>query len=1278
MITADAPSFRLATAQRRAILCDSIVAVWSLVAALSLLAGLPGCDGNRRANGAATDLDAQGYNPGGWYGDADAAVGDTVGWDALTGSADAIAVATDGSAVALPGAIALPCGGASAKPNGTCCPAGQGWNQQAQACQGFSLAECPVPATCAPKWCADWKGATGQPCSGGSVNCQAIPRVCTAAEIDASATCGAGQFPAGPTCQAAGSSVQLPGGALASAGLPQAASPAQAPPPEMQVVPPKALAPQADLQLCVASDQAAPACAGCSVGQFKDGNGACQPDGAALPAWCPQGFVASTAAVPTCAADPADCATDPFAGVADGPGHWFVDSQSAAEALGTRSAPFATVAQALAAAAAAGQTAVTIALAAGIHPLAAGKTAVPASVKIVGRCAHLTKLQAANSQAGSTLALAGQLEGIAVAGGDTVITAAAGAVVLRAHVIGGSTAALLCNGCKAERILISAQQRGIQVDKGTVVLDRVRIQESADRGLLLAGAATATLTDVVITDTKPTSKGTGGYAILLAEGATASGQGVRITGASAAGIAAFDAGTAAHLSRVWISGTKASLSSGEGGHGALATGGGRLHFTHARISGNLAVGVLSWGAGSQVHLLNSVVEATSPAPDLSSGDGLRAQKGGQLHLKACLIQANHTRGILVSGPGAALFGERLVIRDTLPRASDLGGGYGLWVEDGASATLATSRVQGNRLAGIGVAGKGSNIAVNGVEVLATLPSAKTGQGGYGLLAAEDASAQLAKVRLSANHAVGLWISDGALANAEQLVVDHTAALADLTLGRGIQVSAQASLTASNALIYANRDIGLLVDGAGTNLQLGSVSGAPSVVAAMQPRASDGGGGRALLVQGGAKAVVTGTHINGARELAVAASGADTSLALAHVWITETSPRSSDLLQGRAIAVEAGAKLAVAKVVILQAHEAGISVSGATLTGSDLWVDQTLPSGSTGGGKAQVGATLGRGMDISGKAKVQLARVRLSRNRDVALSVAHTGTVAEFTDLVIDGTLEEPATLEGGRGLQVIGGATAHVRGLWMENNKDIAVLIAQAGSALTGYDVRLLATQPEASQGVRGLGMAVLGAKVQLVGAQISGHRQHGIYSEYGQLTLVGAAIAATQGLPNGTGGQGVVASKGALELWGCQLKGHRGAALLAQLAQVTIERSAFLATQTAHIPGSLDLAADGLLLVDCLEALVRRALVAGNARAGIVLHGGSALVDGISLENNGFAWSVQATAQLVSNAAALVGNLQSAWTGPALQWFLAPVAAFVRPVLGSVTVDGAPMPISP
>ena len=1028
----------------------------------------------------------------------------------------------------------------------------------------------------------------------------------------------------------------------------------------------------------VASDLASPDCSGCAVGQAKSATGSCQEESTDLPSWCPQGFVESGDAVPKCTADIADCATSPFAGVADGPSNWFVDSQTQGEQNGTQAAPFLSLDQALAAAKASGAPQSTIALAAGSHPLSAGPTQIPAGVKILGRCAQLTTLQAANDIAGSTLLLSGALEGVTVSGGEVPVTASGPGLLKRAHLVGGTTAGLLCNGCVVQQVVVSAKNRGIEVEGGVVTLQQVRVQASTDRGVTLAGSATAVFVDVVVSEIKTNSQGKGGYGLLLAEKATATGKGLRIVGAASAGIIALDAGTSGQFSRVSVQGTKAAGGSSEHGPALLASAGAQLQVTHGRFSNSQGVGVLSSGAGSQVRLLNCIVEGTTASKSQGSGDGLRAEDGGLVQIKACLIQGNRTRGILVSGPGAKLVAERVVIRDTLPRASDLKGGYGLWVEDGGSAAVTGGRIQSNRTAGVGVAGQGSSATLQSVEVLATLPSAKDATAGYGVLAAEGAMLQLAGARISGNRAVGLWISDGATATGKNVVVDHTASLADLSQGRGIQVSSGAKLNLSDALVYGNRDLGILVDGAGAALELGTAGGPATVIAAMLPRGYDGGGGRALQVQSGAKAVVTNAHISGARELAVAVTGSKSQLSLSQVWVTETSPRASDLLLGRGIAAEAGAKLTVAGVTILRARDAGLSVAGAEVTGHDLWVDETLPTALAPLGAATWSPIHGRGLELSGKSKVQLQRVRLSRNRDVALALAHTGTSAEFSDLVIDGTTEEPATLEGGGAIQVIGGARLRLKGVRLQNNRDVAVLVTGSGSDLSAQDLSIDQTLPEAAKGTRGLGLAVVGATANLVGALITNQRQHGVYSEHAVLSLIGTVVKGTLPLPNGTAGQGIHTKGGELQCWGCQALGNRGAALVAQLTSVLLERTALLGSQLSPNAQVADLAGDGLLLVDCLEASLHNIVLAANARAGAVLHGGSTLAVGISLIGNKFAWSIQAAAQLVTSAAVVTNNLQNAWTGPALQWFVAPVVLQARPVLGLATVSELGSGIAP
>ena len=112
---------------------------------------------------------------------------------------------------------------------------------------------------------------------------------------------------------------------------------------------------------------------GCAPGFTHDGNGGCRPT---LPA---ESCKAGTMAVPgdeTCA-EVAPCGTETFGAIPDAPGTAFVDPAAAAGGIGSKSAPFASIAAALA------TSASTVALAAGTYT---GDLVLDRSVTLVGRC----------------------------------------------------------------------------------------------------------------------------------------------------------------------------------------------------------------------------------------------------------------------------------------------------------------------------------------------------------------------------------------------------------------------------------------------------------------------------------------------------------------------------------------------------------------------------------------------------------------------------------------------------------------------------------------------------------------------------------------------------------------------------------------------------------------------------------------------------------------------------------------------------------------------------
>lgn len=912
----------------------------------------------------------------------------------------------------------------------------------------------------------------------------------------------------------------LPGGGAAAADLPASPSPALAAPEQLRV------AETPDLALCLAGDSTPDSCAGCEVSQALDPSGTCAPLEAFLPAACPPGFAVDLANAPSCVADPSDCASDAFAGIQDGDQHWFVDPAFQGEATGKRDAPFATLGQALKLA----EAGSTIALAAGTHALPKGESTVAAGVEVVGRCAALTSLQLPGGKSDTSLIVQGHVEGVAISGGSIPLVVQNGGTARRVAVGQGSWAAVRCGGCTLEQLVVGGPGRGIAFDPGAATLHQVRVHAAVSRGLELAGGVTLVFDDVGISATQPTAS-SGGYGILASNGAKLTGRGLRISGSSAAAVAAFNPGTSAVLSFAEIIDTSASMPSGEGGHGLLSSGGAWVSLSHGRLKGNQGVGALSWGKGSQLQLVNTAVLQTLAAPDQGSGDGARAQNGGHLGLRAVLLQGNRSRGVLATGAASQLEAQRLVIADTLPRAADLLQGFGILVEQGATASVDGAHLQGNRSAAALVTGKGS-----------------------------------------------------------QLTLQH------------------------------------------------------AILADTLPRASDNAAGYGIEVASGGHAIVQMIHVARARTAAMLVAGEGSQAQFAQAWLTETLPRAADGRFGRGLVVAQSAAVIGSGLGIFAARDVGASVTEAELSAQNVWISQTLSAGQAPG----------RGLEVTEGGIAKVRQLRLSGHQSVALAASGTGTTADIADLIVDAGAAQNQAASGGA-VQVSAQARLALRGFRLDNLSLPGLLASDYATRLDAIDGQL--DSPALGAAQRSFGaVAVGGATLTLTGAALRHCRGAGVMADNAKVELNGVVVSHTSPLADGSGGAGLHAHLGHALLWGSQLTANRGAALAALGSQVELQRCAATATLPLKVAGLID-TADGLLLINGLESRLKDVVVAGHPRTGIVIQSGSLLAIGLALRGNGFAWSVQGLAQLVTNTAVILDNLQNVWTGPALPWNPPPTA---------------------
>ena len=187
-------------------------------------------------------------------------------------------------------------------------------------------------------------------------------------------------------------------------------------------------------------------------------------------------------------------------------------------------------------------------------------------------------------------------------------------------------------------------------------------------------------------------------------------------------------------------------------------------------------------------------------------------------------------------------------------------------------------------------------------------------------------------------------------------------------------------------------------------------------------------------------------------------------------------------------VSGGAQLSFARGLVSGNRDVGVIVgsAGTIATFENVVIEDTKEKVSDG--------SRGWGMQVSDGAQVSFTRGLVSGNRDVGVVVGSAGTIATFEDVVIEDTQEEASDGSGGQGLQIQEGAqVSFTRGL-VSGNRDVGVLVGDAGAVATFEDVVIEDTQEEASDGTGGRGLNIQeGAQVSFTRGLVSGNREMGI-----------------------------------------------------------------------------------------------------------------------------------------------------------------------------------------
>ncbi len=629
----------------------------------------------------------------------------------------------------------------------------------------------------------------------------------------------------------------------------------------------------------------------------------------------------------------------------------YVQAGASSGGDGTEAAPFATIADATAAA----TPGTIIALAAGDYDEA---VVLRDGVELWGTCAAQTHLTV-TTPAFATVTLLGT--GTAVRdvsiSGDTsglVVEGRAAATIDGVAIEGATTAGMevrMDGQATLDDVVIRDTQTsptdhfsawGLLVDTGgRVVASRLAVERCGFGGVgAYSAGSSLMLADSVVADTKPVDLAydamhVTGFGIITGGGATSTLDRVVVERATFAGITAGSGGRV-DGSSVLVRDTRPNTGPFDRGYGVEVQASGTVHLERSRLVQSVGVAAGALGSDAGVELIDSIVEDTAANASGYDGFGGSATGGGSVSLTRVLVRRCETDALIATDAGSKLDLTDVAATDTRPQPTDHNGADGLYLDSSGSATVQRVLIDGASLAGIEDLAPGS---LTGTDLTVRNVGPTTGSAitGIGVGLSVESGAQVDLTRLAISHATGLgMIVYGASTKAtvHDLRIESTApAAADFSyasmtrLGRALEVQTGATADIERAVLAENHETAIDAVDVGTSLMLGDV-----VVRDMRSEVTTNGGGSGIEASLGAHVTVAGARIERTRAVAVASYGMGTAISLSDVDILDTAENAcaadtcADTSAGFGMVSSGGASLTATRFLVTRSALCGVQVA----------------------------------------------------------------------------------------------------------------------------------------------------------------------------------------------------------------------------------------------------------------------------------------------------------------------------------------------------------------
>ena len=279
-------------------------------------------------------------------------------------------------------------------------------------------------------------------------------------------------------------------------------------------------------------------------------------------------------------------------------------------------------------------------------------------------------------------------------------------------------------------------------------------------------------------------------------------------------------------------------------------------------------------------------------------------------------------------------------------------------------------------------------------------------------------------------------------------------------------------------------------------------------------------------------------------------------------VDDTRPHPVDQTRGQGIVAREGSVLVLTEVALSNNHDIGIYAfdAGTSVSASRVLVEDTQPDGSD--------RTWGRGISVQEGAALALTGATLRNNHDVGLVALDAGTTVDARGLLIEATRPQASDQIRGWGIAVRTGAALTLTGATLRNNHQVGLFADGSGTTVAATGLLVDGTQPQASDQTGGAGISMQeGAALALSGATLRNNHYLGLFA-----VSPGTAVEATNLLVEATqpqasdqtGGRGINMQQGAaLTLTGATLRNNHDVGLFATGVGSSVNAAGLLIEET-------------------------------------------------------------------------------------------------------------------